>query len=156
MEQEQEQGKKFVIQIVGNEEEWTRIVLKQTFLKPESAGRVLAIWTNILDRDRDSLMDKTHVYINRKRMEEYDYPEGGVDCKIIHETTEAELVDKGLSLPEAHCQAKEAEYRKAKDLGILDPYSKAEDRFDSDHRLRKEKALKRKVLRRLRKITTQL
>ena len=149
VEQEQEQGKKFVIQIVDNEEEWTQIVLKQTFLKPESAGKVLAIWTNILDRDCDSLTDRTHVYINRRKMKEYDYPEGGIDCKIIHETIEAGLVSKGSSLLEAHCQAKKAEYRKAKDLGILGSYSKAEDRFDSDNGLRKEKTLKRKVLRRL-------
>lgn len=153
MEREQKQENKFVIQLITDKEEWTRIILKQTFLNPESAECVLAVWTYISDKDWGGYFNKAHIYVNKERMKTYDYPEGGVDCKIVHETIEAELVCQGLSRQKAHRQAKEAEYRKAKNLGILDSYSGAEDRFDSANGLRKERALRRKILRRLRKET---
>lgn len=126
-ERQLEQGQKeFIIGIIYGEKEWLKTVLKQTSLSWEQASKMLGVWTTIADIDWGDRWKVPHIYINGGGMKKFGFPEGSEGCKVIHEETEAKLCLGGASRQEAHQKAVEAEFRKAKKLGILDPYAIAE------------------------------
>jgi len=115
-----------VIKLVQGEQEWRNTLLRQTGIDSKDIPKVLGVWTQIADADWQLRCEQPDILINETGLQKYRFPEGSIECKIAHEMAEWRLFQAGNQKKQAHLAAVEAELRKADELGILEPYFKAE------------------------------
>lgn len=116
----------FVIEVVNNDERWSNIILRETDCPLKEGRKMLAVWTKISDVDWGNEWQSIHIYVNSLGLKKHCFPPRSPECKVLHEVIEARLCQEGESRNEAHMVAILFEFHKARDLGILGPYIKAE------------------------------
>lgn len=120
------ENERFITQIVREEDKWAEILSKQTGISPENVQKALSVWTTISDIDWGGVWKDVHIYVNERGLLKHGFPKGSIDCKTLHEETEARLCQGGMPRREAHLRAVDAELRRAREIGILPPYIVAE------------------------------